>query len=136
MISFRHNKIWLFFLVTAFLAVQWTATHIHLAEHHDHDGSHHLHNIQAHTHYTSDHSVDSIDSLHVVEDYSVVDLDNDCALPAFKKLADQSIVLISIAHQVLFSLQDTRVKLFELDNNKQSYITYSTIRLRAPPQFS
>ena len=136
MITFRHNKILLLFLLIAFITAQWAVTHIHLAEHHDHDGNNHQHNIQAHTHSTSDYSVDTIDSGHVIDDNNVVDLDNDCALPASKKLGDQSIVSNSTAHQILFSLQSTRIKLPELDSNKQNYITYSTIRLRAPPKFS
>lgn len=136
MIKFRHNKILLLFLLTAFVTVQWTAIHIHLAEHHNHDGNHHQHNIQAHAHYTTNHHADTIDSAHAIEDYNVVDLENDCVLPMCKKLGGQLIVSIPIAYQFLFSPQSTRIQLPELDSNKQSYITYSTIRLRAPPQLS
>ena len=136
MIKFHHNKTLLFLLVTAFLTVQWTAAHIHLEKHHDHGGNNHQHNVQAHAHYSTNHHSDTIDSAHEIENYNVVDLGNDCVLPRYTKLDDFSIVSISIAHQFLFAPLFNRVQLPKLDSNRQSYITYSTIRLRAPPQFS
>ena len=126
----------LLFLVTAFLAVQWTTTHIHLAEHHDHDGNHHQHNIQAHAHYASNHHADTIDSAYGTGDYNVVELDNDCTSSVWKKTGDQQTVSISIAYQFLFAPEFSGIQLPEQNSNKHSYITYSTTRLRAPPQFS
>ena len=110
--------------------------HIHLAGHHDHNGSHHQHNIQAHTHYASSQHADTIDSAHVDDEYNIVDLDHDCTSPGWKKLDDHVTVSTILARQFLFVLQSTSVKLPELDSNKQNYIAYSTIRLRAPPKFS
>ena len=136
MIKYRSNKTLLLFLITAFLTVQWSVTHVHLAEHHDHNGSHHQHNIQAHTHYASSHHADTIDSAHATDDYNIVDLNNACASPGWKKLDDHAIVSTSVVHQFLFIPQSTSIHLFELDRNKRSYVAYSTIRLRAPPQFS
>jgi hypothetical protein len=130
------NKTLLLFLITAFLTLQWTATHIHLAEHHDHDGNHHQHNIQAHVHYASSQHADTLDSAHATDDYSVVELDNDCTSLGWKKVSDQLTVSISIAYQLLFIPKSSSIQLPEQDSNKQRYITYSTIRLRAPPQFS
>ena len=110
--------------------------HIHLAELHDHNGSHHQHDIQAHTHYPSSQHADTIDSAHAADDYNVIDLDKVCTSPGWKKLTDHAIVSTTLARQFLFVPQTTRVKSPELDNNKQNYITYSTVRLRAPPKFS
>jgi hypothetical protein len=136
MVKLRPNKTLLFFLITVLLTVQWTATHIHLAEHHDHDGDHHQHNIQAHSHDASSHHADVIDSAHSTDDYNVVELGNDCTSPGWKKTGDQLTVSISIAYQLLFVPKSSSIPLPDQDSNKQSYITYSTIRLRAPPQFS
>jgi len=136
MITFRHNKLLLLLLVTAFLTVQWTAMHVHLAENHDHDGNHHQHNLQAHGHYTASHHVDTIESSHSIKDFAVVELDNNCALPACKKSGEQSTVSTSLTHQFSLALKPTSFQLPKLESNKQSYITYSTTRLRAPPQFS
>ena len=134
--KFRSNKIFLLLLVTAFLTVQWSATHIHLAEHHDHDGSHHQHNIQAHAHYTTNHHTDSIETAHEIGEYNVVEFDNDCVLSVCKKSGNQSLVSFSTVYQFLYAPQSTSLQLPELESNKQCYIAYSTIRLRAPPQFT
>ena len=134
MVKLRPNKALLFFLITVFLTVQWTATHIHLAEHHDHGGVHHQHNIHAHA--ASSHHADILDSIHAAGDYNVVELGNDCTSSGWKKIGDQLAVSISIAHQLLFVPKSSNSPLADQDSNKQSYITYSTIMLRAPPQFS
>jgi len=136
MIKFRHNKILLFFLVAAFFTVQCTEMHIHLAGHHVHDGNHYQHNIQAHAHYASSHHADTIDSTYGIDDYNVVELDNDCTSPRWKKTGNQLTVSISIPYQLLFAPKFSSIQLPEQNSNKHSYITYSTIRLRAPPQFS
>jgi len=136
MIKIRSNKTWLFFLVTVFLSVQWTATHIHLAEHHDHDGIHHQHNIQAHSHNAPSHHADTIDSAHVIDDSNVVELDNDCTSPGWKKVSDQFVVSSSTWDSLVFVPKFFSNQLSRQDDNKQNYHTYSTIRLRAPPQTS
>ena len=136
MLKLRHNKTLLLLLITVFLTVQWTATHIHLAAHHDHDGSHHQHNIQAHAHQASSYHADTIDSAHATGDYKVVELDNDCASSGWKKIGDQLTVLISVPYQLLFVPKSSSIQLPEQNSNKHSYITYSTIRLRAPPHIS
>ena len=116
--------------------MQWSAVHIHLAEQHDHDGNHHQHNIQAHAHKASSHHADAIDFAHATDGYNVIELDNDCTSPGWKKIGDQLAVSISFAYQPLFIPNFSSIQISEQDSNKQSYILYSTIRLRAPPQFS
>ena len=136
MLKLRHNKALLFFLITAFLTVQWAAVHIHLAEHHDHNGNHHQHNIQAHAHKTSSHHADIIDSAHATGDYKVVELDNDCTSSGWKKTGDQLAVSILVPYQLILVPKSISIQLPEQNSNKQNYIAYSTIRLRAPPRFS
>ena len=63
----------LLLLVTAFLSMQWTAVHIHLAEQHDHDGSHHQHQPEAHAHHLSIQSVAAIDFSHQEHHANVLD---------------------------------------------------------------
>ena len=120
-------------LITIFISVQWTATHVHLAKHHDHDGSSlHQHNIQVHAHHVSSHHADAIDFAPAMGDYKVVELDND-GIPGGKKTDNQQAVT---AYHLLFVIKSSRTFLPEQERNSQKYITYSTIRLRAPPQFS
>lgn len=136
MLKLSLNKALIFFLITSFLAVQWATVHIHLAEHHDHNGNYHQHNIQAHTHKVSNHHADAIDFADATDDYNVVELDNDCTSPGWKKTGDQPAVSMSVVNQLSFIPHSTCTLISEQDSNKQSYITYSTIRPRAPPQFS
>ena len=136
MLKLRHNKTLLLFLITVFLTVQWATVHIHLAEHHDHNGDHHQHDIQAHAHETPNHHADSIESAHVIDGFKVVELDTDCTSPGWKKTGDQLAVSIYFVHQLVFIPKFYNTQLSEQNSNKQSYTTYSTIRLRAPPQFS
>jgi hypothetical protein len=128
------NKVLPFFLITALLAVQVSVSHIHLAENHDHDGSHHQHNIQAH--YASSHHASTIDSIHVVDAYNVIEFDNDYPHSGCGKAGSQLIASTSNALQLLFDIHPSGIQSPKQDSNKQRYITYSTIRLRAPPQFS
>ena len=134
MLKLGHNKALLLLLATAFLATQWATVHIHPAEHHDHNGDHHQHNI--HAHEASSYHANSIYSEHDTDDYNIVEFDNDCTSPGWKKTGDQLAVSISVAYQFVFIAKPSNIQLSELDSNKQSYITYSTIRHRAPPQFS
>lgn len=136
MTKYRLNNVFFIFLVTAFLTAQWTTAHIHLAERHDHDGSHHQHDIQSHAHHSSGHHADTIDSSHVTGDHDAVELDHECSSPCWKKLGDQPIVSGVSELQLTVLSKSSGVILLETDDNKQNYLTYSTIRLRAPPQFS
>ena len=51
------NQVMLLTFVAAFLTMQWTTTHVHLGEGHDHDGGHHQHNVEVHAHYSIDSNV-------------------------------------------------------------------------------
>ena len=132
---FRLNKTLLLFLVTAFLTVQWTATHIHLAEHHDHDDSHHQHNIETHAHFLTDHQTDSIDSEATTDDLSVVELDYDSNLPIAKKITPV-ISVIASANLPLLSFQSVSFELPVFTDDKSGHLDRSTVSPRAPPQAS
>ena len=136
MIKIRSNKTLLFFLITVFLSAQWTATHIHLAEYHEHGNNHHQHNIQAHAHNTPGHHADTIGSVHVTDDSNVVELNSDYTSPRWKKVGDEFTASTSSFHLFLFAPKLLCIQLSEQSDNKQNYHTYSTIRLRAPPQIS
>jgi hypothetical protein len=74
----RINAAFLFFLLTAFLAVQWTPAHAHLTAHHEHSGEKHQHSAEAHAHQAAAHHADAIDAGHAPADEArVVELDHD-----------------------------------------------------------
>ena len=134
------NKPLSYLLLFAFLALQWSATHIHLASEHEHDGEQHQHIATAHQHQSIDYHADAIDvdsdALSHVDGHNVVSLEHDCTQHAGKKLVQ--ITAIPPASWQLFKTQKTSDVIFvsrKLDNY-QSYHQYSAIRLRAPPVYS
>ena len=136
--KFRNNKMLLLVLLTAFLSMQWSTAHIHLAEHHDHDGSHHQHAIEAHAHQSISSHDNSIDSTHQVDDHNVnlVELDHDCNRQSGEKLDNHSIALTPADFQLNIFPQKDRIEFSKFNNSKHRYFDYSTIQLRAPPQLS
>ncbi len=80
MIRQRINSVWLFVLLTAFLAVQWTPPHAHLASPHDHSDGRHQHSAEAHAHQPVVSHADAIDSGHFqLDETQVVELDHDAS---------------------------------------------------------
>lgn len=138
MTKFRLNTAMFFVLVTAMLSMQWSTAHIHLAEHHDHDGSDHQHNIEAHAHQSFTQNDNFVDSTHQINEQKVkvVELDNDCNIHKWNNLDDQPIALTLVTFQLSFIAHSGSVKPSEFSNAKRRYIDYSTINLRAPPKFS
>ena len=133
--NFRLNKTVLLFLVTAFLTVQWTATHIHLADHHDHDDSHHQHDLETHAHFLTDHQTDSIDTEATTDDLSVVELDHKSNLPIAKKITPAIAIIASVNLQSL-SFQSVSFELPVFTDDKSGHLDRSTVSPRAPPQTS
>ena len=135
MISFRLNKTLLLFLVTAFLTVQWTATHIHLAENHNHDDNHHQHDLEAHAHFLTDHHAGSIDSEEKTDHINVIELDYKSRLPIAKKITSIIAVIASV-NLKLPSFQLVSFKLPVFVDDKSGHFDRSTVSPRAPPQAS
>ena len=136
MLKIRINKAFFLFVVTAFLTMQWTTAHIHLADHHEHDGSHHQHEIQAHAHQSMSHHDNVIDVSHQSSDDNVVELDQECSVPCWKTFGDKVFAFVLVYVLLLSSSQQVHAKLTKSNDARQSYLTYSTIRLRAPPSYS
>ena len=108
MTKFRLNKTMFFVLVTAMLSMQWSVTHIHLAEHHDHDGSHHQHNTEAHAHQSFTHNDDLTNSDHQIfqQDVKVVEVCSECIVYNWNNIDDQPVLLTSLNFQLNFKLNN------------------------------
>jgi len=119
-------------LITAFLAMQWSATHIHLAEHHDHDGSQHQHSIEAHSHQPAGHHADSIDSPHQSADLNIVELDHQYSSSTGKNKTPHTSAITAFLWPPSFS-QSVSIESPIILNTKLSFFDRSTINLRAPP---
>jgi len=123
-------------LITAFLAMQWSATHIHLAEHHDHDGTHHQHSIEAHAHQQAGHHTDTIDLSHLSSDLSVVEIDHEYNVPGGKNKTPTTTAAITVFSQQITLFQSISTDLPVVLNTKLSYLDRSPVYLRAPPHLS
>jgi len=127
-------------LITAFLLLQWSATHIHLAGEHEHDGGVHQHAATAHQHQLSSHHVDAIDvatdSLSHSDTSKVIELDHVCTQLHGK--FDGHCEPLQSSTWAHVSRHDTycyNTLTHEPDAN-QAYHQYTTVRLRAPPATS
>lgn len=115
--------------------MQWSATHIHLPEHHDHNNSQHQHDIEAHAHRLANHHADSIGSLQHTDNSNVVELDQQCGTTAVKKITP-GIAIIASSKLQLSLFQPVSFELAGHLNNKLGYLDHSTVNPRAPPLFS
>ena len=119
-------------LLSCFIAGQWTNVHLHAADHHSHDGTHHTHNATIHSHDAGSHH-DSIDSpQHASAEHHGIELDPEfiasCKI-CKKKGADSYLVYFAADSTKNFIYSAS----FRYDAIQLSYISYSTIRQRAPP---
>lgn len=135
MTQLRQNKTLFILIITAFLAVQWSSAHIHLATLHDHDGNHHQHATQGHLHDLGSHHIDAIDVSHTDSHENVVELGNECTSPSWKKLDDQPDVFADSFNYHFSQLRYSYVYLASYESPDSSWLSYSTVRLRAPPTF-
>jgi len=134
------NKPLLLSLITAFIFLQWSATHIHLSGEHQHDGDHHQHTATAHQHQFANHHTDNLDPATDVLSHSdtnkVIELEQVCT-QFHGKLAAQ-LAFIQPASWDIFEphvLSSSLVSSYEFDSY-QIYHQYTSIRLRAPPVIS
>lgn len=136
MTRLRNNKTLFIIIITAFLAVQWSTAHIHLAEHHDHDGSHHKHASQGHLHELASHHIDAIDVSHADSHENIVELDHESTSPAWNKLDDHPDALTQVIGYLERQAHAGTICLSISNEPDSSWLSYSTVRLRAPPQFT
>ena len=133
----QPNYALLLLLVMAFLAMQWTTTHIHLAEQHSHDGGSHQHQVDAHDHSFSSGMVTAIDFSQQTNHDNIIEFDREDGLPkkGTQKAASTTTLVGTTVHLLapflLVSIQTPVVT-----NTKSSYVNRSTLNPRAPPQTS
>lgn len=134
----KLNNVLLFVLVTAFLTMQWTATHIHLSQKHNHSGSHHQHKVENHNHDLTDkYVIDyAIDESHEVSHANVVNIDHKYTLSKSEKQKYTSLAVAPPSYQLPQTFLPTSVKIPVNLNTKLSYFDRSTVNPRAPPKTS
>ena len=128
--NLSFNKPLLYSLITAFIFLQWSATHIHLAGEHEHDRGKHQHQLVSHHHDVID--VSSVTLSHA-ESHKVVELEHICT--QFHGKLSELYTAIPSTSWVVFeqkTLSESAVTSYEQDVS-QTYHQYTSIRLRAPP---
>lgn len=123
----RHIQ--LLFLITTFLAVQWTATHVHFSEDHNHGGNTHNHQIETHTHQfiSINNSSPQLSHSNVIE----LDLKEYKQNRKKYKVESLDIAIQNFDLQVIIPL--TKLEAPSFINTKQGYSLYSSSNPRAPP---
>lgn len=127
--KFWLSRLLLLLLVTAFITMQWTSSHVHLSEQHAHDGGHHQHQVEAHAH-NLDSQLSALQANHV----NVVELSQECNSPnkGKQKCLSTSLVLDTLIQPYLL----ISIKTPATTNSNLSYFDLSTVNPRAPPQIS
>ncbi|MDH3326386.1 MAG: hypothetical protein OEM38_06690 [Gammaproteobacteria bacterium] len=133
----RLNHTLLFVLITAFLLMQWTTSHIHLAEQqHNHDGNYHQHNNEVHAHHSINDHTDLIDSAHQTNDTNVVELEHKYNAPKIQKQEKPFSDTALIAIQSFSFSQPLSVRIPLNIDAAFGYLERSTVNLRGPPFLS
>ena len=130
------NRFFIASLITAFLALQWASTHIHLAEQHAHDGGQHRHAATTHKHLLTNYHSDAFDiasnaSLDV-DHSNIVELEHTCTTSISKLHKHIAIInssIIELVEQACFSCD---VEIANIDQPPYDYHQYSTT-IRGPP---
>ena len=133
----NFNKPLLVSLITAFLFLQWSATHIHLAGEHEHDRGQHQHQVTTHQHQLTSHHVNTIDiasdTLSHADNHKVVELEYLCT--QFHGSQEELFTVIpSTSWNVLeWEISSKTVVASYQQNIYQNNHQHTSIRLRAPP---
>lgn len=129
------NRLLSLYLVTAFLAMQWTPAHIHLGEQHDHDGTHHQHQAETHAHNLTQQAI-ATDFSHQASHTNIIVLALECNFPQKEKQDNHLIALVTKATTILDSSLLVNIAIPVVTNTRLSYFELSTVNPRAPPQIS
>ena len=131
------NKALLVSLITAFLFLQWSSTHIHLAGEHEHDSSQHQHQVTTHQHQLTSHHTDAIDiasnTLSHADNHKIVDLEYICTQFHGKQGKLFTVIPSTLWNVLERKISSKNVVTSYRQGNYQNYHQYTSIRLRAPP---
>ena len=131
------NKPLLVSLITVFLFLQWSSTHIHLAGEHEHNSDQHQHQVTTHQHQLTSHHIDAIDiasdTLSHADNHKVVDLEYVCT-----QFHSKQGKLFTVIPSTLWNILERKISSNSVvasyrHSRYQSYHQYTSIRLRAPP---
>ncbi|MEH6344345.1 MAG: hypothetical protein V7785_04620 [Bermanella sp.] len=136
MISSPAKTVLNMFVVIAFLSMQFSSAHIHLAENHQHDGNQHQHVSQGHAHALSDHHEDAFENTQASPNNHVVEIPQELTLQNGNKDFSSTLMVSSFYQFFPPSPKVTLAPYSNPLNSQTSWFKYSNVRLRAPPAFT
>lgn len=134
MTKLRFNFLLVFALMIAFLSMQTTSAHIHLAEHHNHEGVH-SHEVESHAHHLTSHYTETMELSHQVDASNTIDLNISFNAPSgHQQLPELAIVQAYFQPRILAKIVKVDPRLPVIF--AYSYLDRSTDTPRAPPFLS
>ena len=121
----------LLLLTIAFLTMQWTSVHIHLAEHHSHDGTHREHQTKTHAHSLladtdASHQANHVNPIEFEQNYRVEKHEK-------QKTSFDVIAVTTFPPPPLAQISNKKLIITDIT---LAYCCYSTLNPRAPPKTS
>jgi len=129
---FQLKTLFHVFLVTAFLSMQCSGAHVHLAEHQDHGSNHHHHASQVHAHFVNDHG-DSLYTPSVAVNSQVIDISQKWANPGWSKLDDSPTLVFAFNFVFQSAPQAQYTQSINTQDSQLAWLFFTTLRSRAPP---
>lgn len=129
------NKPFLAMLSAAFMILQWSSAHIHLAEQHDHGGARHQHEVISHHHADAVDVAEDQDVSHAShgDGQGIVELDYECTSCSSKILYKLASVMATTAPLLPQSeAAADRISVF-IYYTVRGPAPFSTPAVRAPP---
>ncbi len=130
----RSSYILILLLITAFLAMQWATVHAHLPDKHHHDGTYHQHKAEPHSHSLVSKILGTIDSYHYENHENIVEFDPSSTTSSKQQETKFFILGLPPAPYITKVLFRKEIKDLSLNSVNLTYLSYSTVNLRAPPQ--
>ena len=130
---FQLKTLFHVFMVTAFLSMQCSGAHIHLAKNHDHGASSHHHASQVHAHQVSDHRKDSIYTPASTINSQIIEISQESVSQGWNKLDDMAGAIIPANFVFLSSKQQHHPIQLSAISSRLPWLSYATTRSRAPP---
>ena len=141
MLTSPLKSVFMAVMAIAFLSMQWTTTHIHLAESHTHNNPHHQHSSEAHAHYSSHFSIDArhdhntSPSTHS-SSLNIVELDHEFNHNSHDKAEKSSATLVESARYIDRSTRLASIQLSISSHPLPVNIYQITVPSRAPPRYT